>query len=138
MILISAGSISLDSTFKRYCIFVKKLLTYHWIQENENDGVPQCSRFSQIQREHSHVHRNALEQKHDIVYGWQFSKKKISAEDGIDATNGYFRRNSDSSMAQKTLGIPFRTIPRKKIMLGIPYSGTEIESNSILCSGTEN
>jgi hypothetical protein len=29
-----------------------------------------------------------------------------------------------------TLGIPLRTIPRKRKMLGIPFRGTEIEANS--------
>ncbi len=70
-----------------------------------------------------------------------FRQKNNSAEDGIDGTNGYFRRNSGCSAEQKTsefrsesfrgrenntefrsveqkmkqtLGIPFRTLPRKK------------------------
>jgi hypothetical protein len=30
---------------------------------------------------------------------------------------------------KKTLGIPFRTIPRKRKMLGIPFHGTKIEAN---------
>ncbi len=38
-----------------------------------------------------------------------FRQKNNSAEDGIDGTNGYFRRNSGCSAEQKSLGIPFRT-----------------------------
>jgi hypothetical protein len=49
-----------------------------------------------------------------------FRQKNNSAEDGIDGTNGYFRRNSGCSAEQKTLGIPFRTLPRKRKQLGIP------------------
>jgi hypothetical protein len=30
----------------------------------------------------------------------------------------------------QTLGIPFRTIPRKRKQLGIPFCGTKIEANS--------
>ena len=74
-----------------------------------------------------------------------FRQKNNSAEDGIDGTNGYFRRNSDCSAEQKfsefrskpfsgrenssefrnveqkyeqTPGILFRTIPRKRKQLG--------------------
>ncbi len=70
-----------------------------------------------------------------------FRQKNNSAEDGTDGTNGYFRRNSGCSAEQKTsefrsesfrerennteirsveqkmkqtLGIPFRTLPRKR------------------------
>jgi hypothetical protein len=101
-----------------------------------------------------------------------FRQKNNSAEDGIDGTNGYFRRNSGCSAEQKlsefrsepfrgrednsefrsveqnsrnslqnasavqkrtrnsvpwhkknknTLGIPFRTLPRKRKKLGIPF-----------------
>ena len=39
-----------------------------------------------------------------------FRQKNNSAEDGIDGTNGYFRRNSGCS-AEQNLGIPFRTLP---------------------------
>jgi len=35
-----------------------------------------------------------------------------------------------SSAEQKTLGILFRTLPRKRKQLGIPFSGTKIEANS--------
>jgi hypothetical protein len=41
---------------------------------------------------------------------------------------GLFRRNSGCSAERKTLRIPFRTIPRKRKMLGIPYGGTKIEA----------
>ncbi len=43
-----------------------------------------------------------------------FRQKSISTEDGIYGTNGYFRWNSGCSVEQKTLGIPFRTLLRKK------------------------
>ncbi len=48
-------------------------------------------------------------------------KKNNFAEDGIDETSGLFRLNSDCSTEQKTRGIPFRTVPWKRKMLGIPY-----------------
>jgi hypothetical protein len=58
------------------------------------------------------------------------SDKKInSAEDGIDGTIGLFRRNSGCSAEQKTLGIPFRTIPEMRKMFGILHCGTKIEEN---------
>ncbi len=57
-------------------------------------------------------------------------KKNNSAEDGIDGTNGYLRQNSGCSAEQKALGIPFRTLQRKKKQLGIPFRGTKIEANS--------
>jgi hypothetical protein len=47
-------------------------------------------------------------------------KKNYSPEDGINGTIGLFRRVSGCSAEQKTLGIPFRTIPWKRKMLGIP------------------
>ncbi len=56
-----------------------------------------------------------------------FRQKINSAEDGIDGTNGYFRRNSGCSAEQKTLGIPFRTVPRKRRRLRIPFRWTKIE-----------
>ncbi len=59
-----------------------------------------------------------------------FRPKNYSAEDGLDGTIGLFRRNSGCSAEQKTLGIPFRTIPWKRKMLEIFYSGTKIEANS--------
>jgi hypothetical protein len=59
-----------------------------------------------------------------------FRQKSKSAEDRIYGTNGYFRRNSGCSVEQKTLGIPFRTLLRKRKQLGIPFHGTKIEANS--------
>jgi hypothetical protein len=56
-------------------------------------------------------------------------KKNYSSVDRIDGTNGYFRWNSGCSAEQKTLGIPFRTLPRRK-QLEIPFCGTKIEANS--------
>jgi len=58
-----------------------------------------------------------------------FRQKNNSAEDGIDGTNGYIRRNSGCSAEQKILRIPFRTLPRKRKRLGIPFRGTKIEAN---------
>jgi hypothetical protein len=54
--------------------------------------------------------------------------KNYSAQDGIGGTIGFFRRNSGCSAELKILGIPFRTIPKKRKMLGIPYRGTKIEA----------
>jgi hypothetical protein len=48
-----------------------------------------------------------------------FRQKNYFAEDAIDGTNGNFRRNSGCSAEQKTVGIPYRTILRKRKMLGI-------------------
>jgi hypothetical protein len=59
-----------------------------------------------------------------------FRPKNYSAEDGIDGTITLFRQNSGRSSEQKTLGIPFRTIPQRRKMLGILYHGTKIEANS--------
>ncbi len=59
-----------------------------------------------------------------------FRQKNNSAEDRIDGTIGYFRRNSGCSAEQKNLVIPFRTLPRKRKQLGIPFRGTKIEANS--------
>jgi hypothetical protein len=59
-----------------------------------------------------------------------FRQKNYSAEDGIDGTITLFRQNSGRSSEQKTLGIPFRTIPQRRKMLGILYHGTNIEANS--------
>jgi hypothetical protein len=41
-----------------------------------------------------------------------------------------FRRDSGCSAEQKTIGIPFRTIPWERKMLGILYSGSKVEANS--------
>ncbi len=60
-----------------------------------------------------------------------FRQKNNSAEDGIDGTNGYFRLNSGCSAEQKTLGIPFRTLPRKRKQLGIPF--LPFSSSYIFC-----
>ncbi len=49
-----------------------------------------------------------------IAIGWQFPTKNYSVEVGIDGTIGLFQRNSGCSMEQKTLGIPFRTIPGRE------------------------
>jgi hypothetical protein len=86
-----------------------------------------------------------------------FRQKNNSAEDGIDGTNGYFRRISGRSAEQKisefrsepfrgrdnnsefrsvehkwkqALGIPFRTLPKKRKELGFPFRGTKIKANS--------
>ncbi len=59
-----------------------------------------------------------------------FQQKNYSAEDGIDGTVAWFQRNSGCSVEQKTLGIPFRTIPQKRKQLGIPCCGTKIEENN--------
>jgi hypothetical protein len=59
-----------------------------------------------------------------------FRQKNYSAEDGIDGTIGLFRRNSGCSAEQKILGIPFRTIPLRRKMLGILYHGTKLEANA--------
>jgi hypothetical protein len=48
----------------------------------------------------------------------------------IHGTIGLFRRNSGCSPEQKTLGIPFRTIPQRRKQLGIPFGGTKIEENT--------
>jgi hypothetical protein len=89
-------------------------------------------------------------------YGWEFPAKNNYAEDRIDGTNGYFRRNSGFSAEQKTLGIlfqpfrrreknlisvrgtkigatlgiPFRTLLRKIKQLKISNLGKKIEANS--------
>jgi hypothetical protein len=59
-----------------------------------------------------------------------FRQKNNSAEDGIDGTNAYFRWNSGYSAEQKPLGIPFRTLPRKRKQLRILFLKTKIEANS--------
>jgi hypothetical protein len=86
-----------------------------------------------------------------------FRQKNNSAEDGIDETNGYFRRNSGCSAEQKisefrsepfrgrennsefrsveqkwkqALGIPFRTLPKKRKELVFLFPGTKIKANS--------
>ncbi len=86
-----------------------------------------------------------------------FRQKNNSAEDGIDGTNGYFRRNSGCSAEQKlsefrsepfrgrenssefrsleqkykhTLRITFQTLQRKRKQLWIPFRGTKLEASS--------
>ncbi len=61
--------------------------------------------------------------------GWEFPIKNNSTEDGIEETNGLFRQDSGFSAEQKTLGIPFQTILRKRKQLGIPFRGTKVEIN---------
>jgi hypothetical protein len=56
-------------------------------------------------------------------------KKNNSTEDGIDGTDGYFRRNSSSSAEQKILGIPFHTLLWKRKQLGTPFCGPKIKAN---------
>ncbi len=50
-----------------------------------------------------------------------FRQNNCSVEAEIDETNDYFRQNSGYSAEQKILGVLFRTIPRERKMLGIPY-----------------
>ena len=64
-----------------------------------------------------------------IVYRvGNFRQKNNSAEDGIDGTKGYFRRNFGCSAEQKVS--EFRTLPRERKQLGIPFRGTKIEAYS--------
>ncbi len=51
----------------------------------------------------------------------EISDKKLTTEDGIDGTNGYF-------MEQKTLWITFQTFPGERKQLRIPFCGTKIEA----------
>jgi hypothetical protein len=48
-----------------------------------------------------------------------------SADNGKDGTNGLFQRNSGCSAEQKTVGIPFGTIPHGRKMLKILFHGTK-------------
>jgi hypothetical protein len=59
-----------------------------------------------------------------------FQQKNYSAEYGIDGTIGLFRQNAGCSAEQKTLEIPFRTIPQRRQMLRILCHGTKIEAKS--------
>jgi hypothetical protein len=63
------------------------------------------------------VHCFQLPSTQDLPSPTRVDKKNYSAEDGIGGTTGFFRRNSGCSAECKTLGIPFRTIPRKRKML---------------------
>jgi hypothetical protein len=56
-----------------------------------------------------------------------FRQKYFSAEDGIDGTIGLFRGNSAE---QKTIGIPFRTIPQRK--KGLEFCFVELTFKPIL------
>jgi hypothetical protein len=58
------------------------------------------------------------------------TSKDYSAANGIDGTIGLFWRTSGCSTEQKTLRIPFRTVPQRSKMLRILYHGTKIEANS--------
>jgi hypothetical protein len=53
-----------------------------------------------------------------------FRQKNYSSEDRIDGTIGLFQRNSGCFVEQKTLEIPFRTIPQRRML------GTKLEANS--------
>ncbi len=64
--------------------------------------------------------------------GSVFNKCPYSAEDGIGGTIGLFRRNSGCSVEQKTLGIPFWTVPQGRKMLGILCHGTKIEATLVI------
>ncbi len=88
---------------------------------------------------------------------WNFLQKNNSTEDGIDGTNGYFRRNSDIPRNRKSRNsvpnlsaeekitqnsvpwnknrsklhiILFRTFLQKITQLGILFRGTKIDANS--------
>jgi hypothetical protein len=71
-----------------------------------------------------------------------FRQKNYSAEDGIDGKISVFRWNSGCSAEQKTLGIPFQTIPQRRKMFGILCDGIKIGANSqnsvLNHSGREN
>jgi hypothetical protein len=56
--------------------------------------------------------------------GLTISDKKVFRGRRNDGTIGLFRRNSGCSAEHKTLGIPFRTIPQKRRMLGSKYKQT--------------
>ena len=58
-----------------------------------------------------------------------FRQKNKSGEDGIEGTNGYFRRNSCCSAEQKAFKIPFRTLPRKRKHVGIPFHSVPLNKN---------
>ncbi len=88
-----------------------------------------CSR---IGRPMEYINRSPKHESRNRAWGrarvGNFRQKNYSAEDGIGGTVGLFRRNSGCSAERKTLGIPFRTIPRKRKMLGILYCETKIEA----------
>ncbi len=86
---------------------------------------------SENNRFHKEINRNQRHRSFSARVG-NFRQNIYSAEDGIDWTNGYFRRNSGCSAEQKTLGIPFRTLPRKREQLGIPFRGTKQKQTPII------
>jgi hypothetical protein len=49
-----------------------------------------------------------------VLWTWLFSSRRHSAEDRIDVTNFYFRRNFGYSEEQKSLGIPEAAQPAVK------------------------
>ncbi len=59
-----------------------------------------------------------------------FRQKNYSTEDEIDGIAGLFRRNFGCSAEQKILGIPFRTAPQRRKMLGILYHGKKLVANA--------
>jgi hypothetical protein len=60
-----------------------------------------------------------------------FRQKNNSAEDGIDGINKWlFPTEFQLFCGTENLGIPFRTLPRKRKQLGIPFRGPKIEINS--------
>jgi hypothetical protein len=120
----------------------------------------------QLHRHHSTMHHSCDQKQrrpihrhetcHLAIRVGNFRQKNNSAEDGIDRTNGYFRRKSGCSAEQKilefrseafrgrdnnsefrsveqkwkeALGIPFRILPKKRKQLGFPFRGTKIKAN---------
>ncbi len=60
-----------------------------------------------------------------------FRQKNYSAKFGTSRNWRQFRRNSASFAAEKNLGIPFRTISRKRKTLGIPSRIISRKKNTI-------
>ncbi len=63
-----------------------------------------------------------------VVIFWQ---KNYSAKFGTSRKERQFRRNSASFAEEKNLGIPFRTISRKRKTLGIPFRTNSRKRNTI-------
>ncbi len=61
--------------------------------------------------------------------GCHFPRKKYSAEHETDGNMDSFRRNSVCFAERKTLGIPFRSIPRKTKKFGIPFRTISLKAN---------
>jgi hypothetical protein len=60
-----------------------------------------------------------------------FREKNNSTEDGIDGINKWlFPTEFQLFCGTENLGIPFRTLLRKRKQLGIPFRGPKIEINS--------